>query len=58
MDKKRYDVLLFNAIDWLLGLGFNRYRIMEEIGITEEEFESVGAISDNQKTGKAAQSCS
>jgi hypothetical protein len=45
MDIKRYDTLLFNAIDLLLGdIDMDRHQICEELGMTEEEFESVGNI--------------
>lgn len=42
MDEKRLNTLLFNAIDLLLTDGYSREIIMEELGMTEKEFESVG----------------
>lgn len=45
MDIKRYDTLLFNVIDLLLS-EMDRKQICEELGMTEEEFESVGSVKD------------
>lgn len=42
MDEKRLSTLLFNAIDLLLTDGYSREIIMEELGMTEKEFEAVG----------------
>ena len=41
MDIKRYDIVLFNAIDLLLQT-MDRQQICEELGISEAEFESIG----------------
>ena len=41
MDKKRLYILLFNAVDLLLE-HYDRTEIMEELGMTEREFELLG----------------
>ena len=40
MDRKRAEVLLFNAVDLLLGF-MDREEICEETGMSEEEFEGL-----------------
>lgn len=42
MNKERVNVLLFNAIDFLLNVGYSRKDIKKELGMTDEEFENVG----------------
>lgn len=42
MDNERLNVLLFNAIDLLLNDGYSREVIMRELGMTKEEFDSLG----------------
>ena len=42
MEKRRLEILLFNAIDLLLNMDYTREQIMNELGMSEEEFEKVG----------------
>lgn len=51
MNKERVNVLLFNAIDLLLNVGYSRKDIKKELGMTDEEFENVGDISCNKRIG-------
>lgn len=51
MNKERVNVLLFNAIDLLLNVGYSRKDIKKELGMTDEEFENVGDISRNKRIG-------
>ena len=42
MDKDRLVVILYNAIIMLQEQGFTHYEILEELRMTEEEFEYIG----------------
>ena len=43
MDKERLEILLWNAIDLLLA-NYSKEEIMEELGMSKQEFESMGKI--------------
>ena len=45
MDIKRYDTILFNAIDLLLQT-MNREQIIEELSMSKSEFEAVGGLME------------
>lgn len=42
LERERLNILLFNAVDLLLNDGYTRAKIMEELGMTEKEFEAIG----------------
>ena len=42
LERKRLNILLLNAVNLLLKEGYTRAKIMEELGMTEKEFEAVG----------------
>lgn len=50
MKNKRLENLLFNAIVLLLNENFTRKQIMDELGMTEKEFESIVDCKENPES--------